>query len=191
MGTHQVLETCAFDQSYVLRLSAGDPETEGHFATHFGGLLKLRLRTRHRDLNSADDVTQETLFRVLRAIRSDPASIEHPERLGPYVNSVCTNVMHEGFRGEMRYQPTTDAKLDRADPAMDVERSMLSAERQAMVRRLLSEMSLQDRSLLTELFLEERDKDEICAAHSVDRDYLRVLLFRARNRFRLLLCEKS
>jgi RNA polymerase sigma-70 factor (ECF subfamily) len=34
------------------------------------------------------------------------------------------------------------------------------------------------------LFFEERDKDEICRELNVDRGYLRVLLHRAKVRFR-------
>ena len=34
------------------------------------------------------------------------------------------------------------------------------------------------------LFFEERDKDEICRELNVDRNYLRVLLHRAKSKFR-------
>ena len=34
------------------------------------------------------------------------------------------------------------------------------------------------------LFFEEKDKDEICKDFGVDRDYLRVLLHRAKQSFR-------
>jgi RNA polymerase sigma-70 factor (ECF subfamily) len=34
--------------------------------------------------------------------------------------------------------------------------------------------------------LEEKDKDEVCRQFGVDRDYLRVLLHRAKDKFRVL-----
>jgi RNA polymerase sigma-70 factor (ECF subfamily) len=40
--------------------------------------------------------------------------------------------------------------------------------------------------LLREIFLDERDKDEVCRDFGVDRDYLRVLLHRAKQSFKLL-----
>jgi RNA polymerase sigma-70 factor (ECF subfamily) len=43
-----------------------------------------------------------------------------------------------------------------------------------------------DRRLLREVFLEERDKDEVCRDFGVDRDYLRVLLHRAKQSFKSL-----
>ena len=41
-----------------------------------------------------------------------------------------------------------------------------------------------DRDVLRALFFEECDKDEICRRFKVDRDYLRVLVHRAKARFR-------
>ena len=160
-----------FNLEYVQLLSAGDPATERHFACHFSRLLRIRLRGRFRDESMAEDVAQETLYRVLRTVRNQPGSLEHPERLGPFVNSGCTNVMLEGFRRESRYryQGTREEDLERADPSVSAERGLLSAERQKLVRRLLDELPDKDRSILTELFLEERHKDEICATHEVDR----------------------
>jgi RNA polymerase sigma-70 factor (ECF subfamily) len=45
-------------------------------------------------------------------------------------------------------------------------------------------MPEKDRKILSWLFFEERDKGEICANLRVDREYLRVLLHRAKARFR-------
>jgi RNA polymerase sigma-70 factor, ECF subfamily len=47
-------------------------------------------------------------------------------------------------------------------------------------------MGQRDRELLRAIFLEEGDKDEVCRRFGVDRDYLRVRLHRAKERFRLL-----
>ena len=44
--------------------------------------------------------------------------------------------------------------------------------------------SERDRRLLREIFLEERDKDAVCQDFGVDRDYLRVLLHRAKQAFK-------
>jgi RNA polymerase sigma-70 factor (ECF subfamily) len=41
-----------------------------------------------------------------------------------------------------------------------------------------------ERQLLHWLFFEECDKDEVCRRLNIDRNYLRVLLHRAKQRFR-------
>lgn len=174
-----------FGADYLRRLSERDPAIELHFVGHFEPLLRLRLQKRFRDDTRADDFAQETLFRVLKTIRENPQSIEHPERLGAYVSSVCNYVVLEGYRGDGRYHGVQDGHLELADPKADIERKLLSAERQTMVRTMLYTMPPKDRLLLTEVFLEEKDKDEVCSRHGVDRQYLRVLLFRALGRLRI------
>ena len=52
------------------------------------------------------------------------------------------------------------------------------------MREILGEMSQRDRDLLKAVFLEEGDKDEICKQFGVDRDYLRVRVHRAKERFK-------
>ena len=179
-----------FSSDYIRRLSARDSETERHFVRHFDLLLRLRLQKRFRENSRAEDIAQETLFRVLRTVRENPNSIERPERLGAYVNSICSHVILEGYRGEGRYRAAGEAQLDLADPSADIERSLLSAERQIMVRTVLYALALKDRVLLTEVFLEEQDKDDVCTRHGVDRQYLRVMLFRALGRLRIELRKK-
>jgi len=54
------------------------------------------------------------------------------------------------------------------------------------VREILDGLPERDRRLLREVFLEERDKDQVCRDFGVDRDYLRVLLHRAKQAFKAL-----
>ncbi|HSS96242.1 MAG TPA: sigma factor-like helix-turn-helix DNA-binding protein, partial [Terriglobales bacterium] len=53
-----------------------------------------------------------------------------------------------------------------------------------IVRDVLEELPERDRRILKELFLEERDKDDICRDFGIDRDYLRVLVHRAKQAFK-------
>ena len=48
----------------------------------------------------------------------------------------------------------------------------------------LAKLPEKDRELLRMFFLEERDKSEICKKFQISEDYLRVLLFRAKSKFR-------
>ncbi len=49
---------------------------------------------------------------------------------------------------------------------------------------MLGELPPKDRELLKRIFLDEVDKDTVCEEFKVNRDYLRVLLHRARGRLR-------
>jgi RNA polymerase sigma-70 factor (ECF subfamily) len=52
------------------------------------------------------------------------------------------------------------------------------------VREILVDLPPRDRDLLKAVFLDERDRDEVCRQFGVDREYLRVLLFRAKQDFK-------
>jgi RNA polymerase sigma-70 factor (ECF subfamily) len=67
---------------------------------------------------------------------------------------------------------------------VDLERSLISKEFMDKVREMLAKMKPRDRDLLRAIFLEEKDKDAICREFGVDREYLRVLLHRAKERLR-------
>jgi len=94
------LDVNSFDQEYVQRLREGDPETQRHFTRYFGELLNVKLRNRVRSPHLIEEVRQETFLRVLLIVRRD--GVDHPERLGAFVNSVCNNVVLETFRREQQ-----------------------------------------------------------------------------------------
>ena len=62
--------------------------------------------------------------------------------------------------------------------------SLLAKENEKIVREILETLSESDRRLLRSVFLEERDKDEVCRELGVDREYLRVLIHRAKQAFK-------
>ena len=179
------MERQTFDAVYVQRLKDGDPATQADFTRYFGELLLCKLRARLRSPQLIDDIRQETFLRVFVTLRRN--GLEHPERLGAFVLSVCNNVMLESFRAEGRAAQMPENAPEPADERVNLESELVTGERQATVRAVLSTMPAKDRDLLRKVFLEERDKDEVCREHSVDRGYLRVLLHRARNRFRVAL----
>jgi RNA polymerase sigma-70 factor (ECF subfamily) len=135
-----------------------------------------------RSREAAEDVRQETLMRVLRNLRN--GVIEHPDRFGAYVNSVCSNVMLEHFRGDSRWSQLPDERPDPPGGDSTVESSLLRDERRKLVRQALDELPVKDRSLLRRIFMDEEDKDAVCEEFGVTREHLRVLLHRARGRLR-------
>jgi RNA polymerase sigma-70 factor, ECF subfamily len=180
------LQFQAFDESYVDRLRAGDFRTQEHFVAYFSELIQLKLRARLRTPQAIEDVRQETFARVLAALRS-PGGIRQPERLGPFVNSICNNVLLEHYRASSRDTSLEDEpENDFPDPVIDVLGAVAARQMERKVREILDEMSERDRRILRAVFLEELDKDEVCREFDVDRDYLRVLLHRAKQSFKSL-----
>jgi RNA polymerase sigma-70 factor (ECF subfamily) len=173
-----------FDRHYLDRLSSGDAETEIHFTRYFRDLLTIKLRSRLRSPALIEDAIQETFLRVLRAVRQ-PGGIQSPGGFGSFVNSVCNNVLFELYRSHSRVAPLDDEVGARIpDERADAETSVARDEERAHVRAVLETLPPKERQILDWLFFEERDKDEICRTLGIDRNYLRVLLHRAKLRFK-------
>jgi RNA polymerase sigma-70 factor, ECF subfamily len=174
----------AFDSAYVERLRAGDRETENHFVAYFGELIELKLRSRLAFRQSLDDVKQETFARCLKLLRS-PGGIRNAERLGPLVNSICNNVLSEHFRAGRRTEPLDDQPAERfvaREP--DALTRVISDDTRRIVRQVLEKLPARDQTILKAVFLEEREKEDVCREIGVTRDYIRVLLHRAKQSFR-------
>lgn len=184
------MELFAFDQVYFERLRAGDAETEKHFVAYFSELLGIKLRARRLDREVVNDLRQETFSRVLAAVRRE-GSIRQPERLGAFVNSVCNNVLLEFFRSSSRNQPFSEETSLPDDKILNLEELVVSRQTQERVRTVLGLLPRRDAQILRALFLEEKDKDQICREFGTDRDYLRVLLHRAKERFRALFLQSE
>jgi RNA polymerase sigma-70 factor, ECF subfamily len=180
------LQFQSFDESYVERLRAGDFRVQEHFVAYFSELIQLKLRSRLNSPQAIEDVRQETFTRVFVALRGE-GGIRQPDRLGAFVNSICNNVLLEHYRASSRHSSLEDEE-DKDFPAtnVDILGAVVAQQVQGKVREILEELSEKDRRLLREVFLEERDKDEVCRDFGVDRDYLRVLLHRAKQSFKSL-----
>lgn len=172
-----------FDSSYLDRLRSGDFNTCQHFMAYFGELIRLKASKRLRSIAAIEDLRQETFTRVLRLLAEQ--RIHQPERLGGFVNSVCNNVLHEHHRWQSREISAADGFVDAIpDRTIGVSDAIVLRQMQQRVRQILDELPEKDRCLLKALFLEERSKDEVCRDFGVSRDYLRVLVHRAKQSFK-------
>lgn len=175
----------SFDEPYVERLQAGDFRTQEHFVAYFSELIQLKLRSRLNSPQAIEDVRQETFTRVFAALRD--GKIRQPDRLGAFVNSMCNNVLLEHYRSSSR-DDSLDDEEEPEIPAtnIDVLGAIANKQMSEKIREILDQMPERDRRLLHDVFLEERDKDDVCNDFGVDREYLRVLLHRAKQAFKSL-----
>ena len=184
------MELFAFDGDYLGRLREGDPQTERHFVSYFQQLLRIKLRARMLAHDTVDELSQETLRRVMAALRI-PGGVRQPERFGAFVNSICNNVLMEFYRSSGRHQQLEEFHLEKTDRVLDVESSVATQEMCQHIRRILQSLPRRDRQLLRAIFWEEKDKDEVCRLFHVDRGYLRVLLHRAKDKFRAVYLKEN
>jgi RNA polymerase sigma-70 factor (ECF subfamily) len=179
---HNELQFQSFDAHYLQRLKDGDPVVEEHFAAYFRELIYLKCRWRVSSAELIEDIQQETLYRVLQTVGR--GAIAQPERFGAFVNSVCNNVTLELRRNAHKHEPVEDKTAEPVDPGEDLDDRLINGEDRRKVRSTLEELPEKDRNLLRTVFLEEKTPAEACRQFGVDPDYLRVLIFRAKQRFK-------
>src|SRR5215212_8953335 len=173
------MELFVFDDDYVRRLREGDPDKAAHFNAYFQDLLLLKLRRRLASMDAIDEVRQEVFVRCFQHLDE----LREPRKLGAFVNSICNRVLMEYYRAEGRTEALSDDASEIPDQA-DTAGALDTARNVDRVRRVLESMPERDAEILKAVFIEEGDKDEICRRFDVDRDYLRVLLHRAKEKFK-------
>ncbi|HJQ40665.1 MAG TPA: sigma-70 family RNA polymerase sigma factor [Thermoanaerobaculia bacterium] len=180
------MELFPFDDDYVRRLREGDRETATHFESYFRELLLIKLRRKLDSKQAIEDVRQEVFARVFAKL----AELQDPRKLGSFVNSICNHVLMEWYRMESRSDAFAVTEVDQVTQS-NIEDDLVTEETKARVRRVLGRMPARDANILKALFLEEGTKEEVCGRFGVDRKYLRVLLHRAKERFRSEFRRKS
>ncbi|HEV7571541.1 MAG TPA: sigma-70 family RNA polymerase sigma factor [Thermoanaerobaculia bacterium] len=172
-----------FDDEYVRRLRDGDRSTEEHFVAYFTPILRIKLRGRLPSPEAAEDARQETYLRVLKKLRAG-GEIRNGHSFGAFVLTVCNNVVLEGYRQGKRIQPMEDEHVENLTTSEDHEDELIKVQQREGVRRVVSTMERRDRDILTAIFFNERPKAAVCEEFGVDQGYLRVLLHRAKEKFR-------
>ena len=172
------MEFYEFDDGYLERLRAGDYLTQRHFTEYFGSLIQIKLRKRGVSREDIEDIRQITFLRVLVNLQKTNG-IREARAFGSYVNSFCENVFREHL-GRRVPEPIDDSTTNNI-PARgtSADDAAIRNEEVKIVEEVLDGLSERDRRILRAVFLEERDKDDICREFGVDRDYLRVLVHRA------------
>jgi RNA polymerase sigma-70 factor (ECF subfamily) len=145
---------------------------------------KIEFKVRHHVgyfCSDVEDLVQETLARFQRALNTN--ALRKPESVGAFLNGICKNVILEYRRGlwrEIQYE----AELH-PEPAESPAAYLL--ELRNSIDAVLEQLGDRDRQVLTAFYLQERDKDEICRALGVTDAQFRIIIFRAKDRFRRLL----
>jgi RNA polymerase sigma-70 factor (ECF subfamily) len=93
-------------------------------------------------------------------------------------------VSREAIRREIKHKGSDFDSPDTADGRWQPDEALVNEENKKSVRVVLEKMPERERWLLKALFLEERDKNEICRELGIDRDNLRVRVHRALKRTR-------
>ena len=150
-------------------------------------LERLRLKLRYKVLYhvghncpDVDDLVQETLTRFVRAGQQNQIR-NSADEFGAFVNGVCRNVILE-YRRRVRREPLADPDIPVRDDGIRPDAEVF--EMRDSIDHGLAELAERDRMVLRRLYLEGKEKDEICREWDMTDAQFRVVLFRAKERFR-------
>lgn len=150
-------------------------------------LERLRLKLRYkvlyhvgRNCPDVEDIVQETLTRFVRAGQKSQIR-NNSEEFGAFVNGVCRNVILE-YRRRVRREPLADPEIPIKDAGVRPDAEVY--EMRQAIDQGLAELADRDRTILRSLYLEGKEKEDICREWSMTDAQFRVVLFRAKERFR-------
>jgi RNA polymerase sigma-70 factor (ECF subfamily) len=84
-----------------------------------------------------------------------------------------------------------DSVAEPADLSQDLEAPLVNQQQCREVEAVLAELTEKDRGLLRALFLEDKSSAEVCHQFDVDGGYLRVLVHRAKQRFKKVYVRRA
>ena len=133
-----------------------------------------------------DDIVQESLARFMVAAREE--KIQNPAAVAAFLNGVCRNVILEYRRRNMRDEPMPEVVPE--PPGSGIPEADLFELRQAIAAGL-EQLSERDRRVLRGFYLEEKSKEEILKQTGMSDENFRVVLCRAKERFRAIYVEQT
>lgn len=183
------MERVSFDEAYVRRLTDCDPEVVRHFTAYFGELILITVRARTSSREFISDIRQETFLRVFMTLRSR-GGLHKPESLGAFVYAILTKVLAEFRRREVHDPPAREA-FQVTDDGADPLAELVNRDRKRLVESVLAELSNTDRRILRMVYLDDGAQSQVCQRLGVTPEYFRVMLQRARDRFRKCYLEHN
>ncbi len=187
-GEHSTGATLAPDP-LVLAIAAGSAEAERCFVERYcRGVRTLVVRACRPGDPIVDDIVQDVLLTVLARLRA--GALNDPNALPAYLQATIAHATRAEYRKRSQRGDSVEVELlenlpgSEASPAERLQQSHL---RQAMAGLVEALPVARDRAVLRGFYLEDRDRDDLCAELGIDEPHFRRVLHRARERLRALI----
>lgn len=162
----------AFESGFLIRVSERDPVATAQFAAHVRTVVWIWLKKNHPERAKWPGEVERLVELACQRMVQEASEWTVPGNLGRCLRGLCVDSAMKAKSGSGEAAVGAPAQGDRHD--------WLNGGYQDPVRRLLDELPARDRELLIGVFRQgNRPQPE-----SSDGAYLRLLLFRARLRFR-------
>ena len=162
-------------------------------AERFWMRLRMFAARRLRDRNAAEDVAQETIRRVLEALRDQ--KIRNLDALPGFVFQTARNICLQRARSARREGSAlfmfAGSQATATGPEDDPVTGLIDRARREEVRAAIRQLGPEDRELIQMLYVEAADSADIARRLAIDPATLRVRKHRALKRLALLLGDDA
>jgi RNA polymerase sigma-70 factor (ECF subfamily) len=183
LGVHEValgdqmqgdpaVATVAGEVTFTLaqRIRDGDRLAEEELVSTYRRGVFAIASARTRDREAAQDLTQEVLIAVFKALRED--QLREPEKLAAFVHGTARNVINNYLRVRVR---RAECELDPAAAyAPNLVEELESAERRRLMRLELESFSLADQQILLLSLVDGHTLVEVAQRLSMSHDAVRA-----------------
>jgi len=131
-----------------------------------------------------DDKVHDAFVVVVQAIRR--GELREPQRLMGFVRTVVRRQVAAHIDKAVhsrREQMDLDSTVRVADPHGNPEETAIFRQRVELIERVLGELSVRDREILTRFYLHEQGQEQICSEMALTETQFRLLKSRAKARF--------
>lgn len=170
----------------VARVAAWDSTAEEELYARYRRGVAVILNQATSGHPAAPDLAQETFLIVFQKIRK--GELREPEKLASFIWGVAHNLAIDYFRKRNnRGMDSVEEAEEIADDAPGPLDNLLSEELSAIARSIIDRLgSKRDREILFRFYVDEEEKESICADLGLTGLQFNLVLFRARKQYKKL-----
>ena len=171
------------DDELVARVRAGETRHFAELVTRYQDPVYAMCLRFLGDRTEAEDVAQEVFLRVHRGLSSFKGEARFSTWLYRITWNLCADWLRRN-RKPARSISSIEAVGDLSDGRVDLEKGVLDAEEQGMVRQALEELDEIYRSVIILLYYQKLSYEQIAAVLDVPVKTVETRLYRARRLLR-------
>jgi len=178
-------------ENLVGRIIEGDQQAEQDMVLRYQRGLGVMLYNRARDHALASDIAQDTWLLVIEKVRS--RQLRNPQKLAAFIIQIAKNQLIMRQRKESKNRLLSEDKIGEVvDTKNSPEKAFVDGQLSQCVARLLDELTVdRDKHILRRFYLVGDDKDELCKEFDLTPAHFDRVLYRARERFKVLWEESA
>lgn len=175
----------------VSRIVAGDQVAETELVERYAIGIRSMLLKKTGSRQLSHDICQDAMIVTLKKLRA--GNLRKPESLRAFIWQTASYLCIDYYRKEKRYVRQESGIISRHAPHIDRKAQAIDNQHACvLLEELLEQLSIdRDREILRRFYLNDEDKGSICRDLGLSCVHFDRVLYRARQRMRVLIRQRS